>query len=105
MTTAHELHPIIRPPEGYEPVSPVRDETQLGADEDLDRENDGVPHGIVGLTALFSVMLALLVGMLIVSGGWARVAGVILPILAIPVLVTTLHRSAARRRDHMHPSR
>ena len=54
-------HPIIRVPDvGHEPHNPVRDDSKLAPTEDLDREPDGVPHKVVGLTALFSVMIAML---------------------------------------------
>jgi hypothetical protein len=101
------LHPIIRPPENHEIVqSPVRNDAALGPTEDLDREPDGVPHHVIGLTALFSAMLAMLIGFMILAGGTtSRIAAVILALLAIPVLVSTLRRRAARDRDQLHPSR
>lgn len=101
------LHPIIRPPDvGHEPHNPVRDDRKLGPTEDLDREPDGVPHKVVGLTALFSVMLAMLVAFMFVAGqGIVRIGAVVLALLAIPVLVSTLRNKAARERDHLHPSR
>jgi hypothetical protein len=101
------LHPIIRPPEDHEIVhAPVRDDEALGVTEDLDRQPDGVPHHVVGMTALFSVMLAMVVGFLILTGGTVSwIAAVILALLAIPVLVSTLRRKADRDRDHVHPSR
>lgn len=105
--TQHPLHPIIRPPEEHEIVqSPVRDDEALGPTEDLDREPDGVPHQVVGLTALFSVMLAMLVAVMFIAGGTVgRVAAIVLAALAIPVLVSTLRGKAARDRDTLHPSR
>jgi hypothetical protein len=101
------LHPIIRPREEYEVVqSPVRDDDALGPTEDLDREPDGVPHVVIGLTALFSVMLAMLVGFMFLAGGTvSRVAAVILVLLAVPVLVSSLRKRAIRHRDVLHPSR
>lgn len=103
----HQLHPIITPQVEQEVVhSPVRDDEALGPTEDLDREPDGVPHHVIGLTALFSVMLAMLVGFMILAGGTvSRVAAIILAVLAIPVLVSSLRRKAATDRDHLHPSR
>src|SRR5262245_22786294 len=41
-----------------EPMSPIRDDHALGPTEDLDREPDGVPHGIVGRTVLGAYVLA-----------------------------------------------
>ena len=36
-------------PEDYEvPKAPVRDDSALAPDEDLDREPDGVPHDVIG---------------------------------------------------------
>lgn len=99
--------PLIRPPESEpEPHSPVRDDSKLSPHEDLDREPDGVPHNVVGLTALFSVMLAMLVAFMFLTGrGVTRVAAVVLALIAIPMLVSMLQHKADRERDHVHPSR
>ena len=101
------LHPIIRPPDiGHEPHNPVRDPGKLAPTEDLDREPDGVPHDVVGLTALFSVMLALLVAVMFLSGHVVgQIAAVALIVVAIPTMVTGLRRRADRERDRVHPSR
>ncbi|MGN6110702.1 MAG: hypothetical protein ACTHU0_36705 [Kofleriaceae bacterium] len=101
------LHPIIRPPDvGHEPYSPVRDDRKLAPTEDLDRQPDGVPHSVVGLTALFSVILAMLVAIMFLSGSVVgRVAAIVLALMAVPVLVSTLRNKADRERDHLHPSR
>jgi hypothetical protein len=101
------LHPIIRPPDvGHEPHNPVRDPGKLAPTEDLDREPDGVPHDVVGLTALFSVMLAMLVAAMFLSGHIVgQIAAVALIVVAIPTMVTGLHRRADRDRDRIHPSR
>ena len=100
------IHPIIRPPDvGHEPHNPVRDDSKTSATEDLDREPDGVPHKVVGMTALFSVMLAMLVAFMFLAGGTARVLAIVLALLAIPVLVSTLRNKADRDRNHLHPSR
>ena len=57
----HSPHPVINPLVQHDAVhSPVRDDEALGPTEDLDREPDGMPHQVIGLTALFSVMLAML---------------------------------------------
>ena len=108
MATNHlQQHRIIRPAANHEIVqSPVRDDDALGPTEDLDREPDGVPHHVIGLTALFSVMLAMLVAFMILTGGTvSRVAAVLLAVMAIPVLVSTLRGKADRDRDRLHPSR
>jgi len=101
------LHPIIRPPDvGHEPHNPVRDPGKLAPTEDLDREPDGVPHDVVGLTALFSVMLAILVAVMFLSGHIVgQIAAVALVVVAIPTMVTGLRRRADRERDRIHPSR
>jgi hypothetical protein len=109
MTTPnqHSLHPIIRPAVEHEIVNaPVRDDDALGPTEDLDREPDGMPHHVIGLLALFSVMLAVLVGFMFLAGGSvSKFAAVVLVLLAVPVLVSTLRRRADRDRDQLHPSR
>jgi hypothetical protein len=89
----------------HEPHNPVRDDRLLAPDEDLDREPDGVPHQVVGLTAMFSVMLAMLLAVMFLSGGVGRVAAVVLALVAIPVLVGRLADKAEHDRDHVHPSR
>src|ERR1700753_2104869 len=95
-----------RPHETNPPQYPVRSDARLAPTEDLDREPDGVPHGVVGLTALFSVMLALLVAFIYVTGGGiGRIAAIALVVIAVPVLVTSLRHKAARDRNHRHPSR
>ncbi len=100
------LHPVINPPVEAQINSPVRDEEALGPTEDLDREPDGVPHHVIGLTALFSVMLAMLIAFMVLAGGTvSRVAAVVLALLAIPTLVSTLRRKANVGRDQLHPSR
>ena len=103
--------PIDPPPaHGPEPLapvfSPVRDKSRLGATEDLDREPDGVPHSIVGATAGFAVMLAILVASVWFVSSWPmRVAVLILVFLATPVIITSLTHKSDRERDHVHPSR
>lgn len=101
------LHPIIRPPDvGHGPQYPVRDDTKLAPTEDLDRQPDGVPHAVVGLTAGFSVILAMLVAFMYLTGSTTgRVGAVVLAGIAIPTLVAVLRNKAARERDHVHPSR
>ena len=91
---------------GHEPHNPVRDDRKLAPTEDLDRQPDGVPHRVVGLTALFSVLLAMLIAVMFLSGSnTGRVAAVLLAIVAVPMLVVILRDKAERERDHVHPSR
>jgi hypothetical protein len=88
------------------PHNPVRDDSKLAPTEDLDREPDGVPHGVVGMTALFSVVLAMLVAFMFLTGNRVgQIAAVALAAIAIPTLVAMLHKKAERDRDHVHPSR
>jgi len=88
------------------PHNPVRDPDAIGPTEDIDREPDGAPHSVIGLTALFSVLLAMLVGVLFITRKPVdMVAAVLLVIIAVPVLVSTLRNKAERDRDQLHPSR
>lgn len=98
---------LATPPDvGHEPHNPVRDDRKLAPTEDLDREPDGVPHRVVGLTALFSVMLAMLIAVMFLSGSTTgRVAAVLLALIAVPMLVVILRNKSERERDHVHPSR
>jgi hypothetical protein len=106
MRTTSHTEPRINPAVYETPRAPVRDDTALSPTEDLDREPDGAPHSVIGLTALFSVMLAMLVAFLFLSRKPVdMVAAVLLIVVAIPVLVSSLRKKAERDRDHLHPSR
>lgn len=88
------------------PQAPVRDDEALGPTEDLDREPDGVPHAVIGLTAFFSVIVAMLVAFMFLTGKTVgHIAAIALALLAIPVVVSSLRKRAARDRDRLHPSR
>jgi hypothetical protein len=87
-------------------MSPVRDDDALGPSEDLDRQPDGAPHEVIGLTAFFTVLLAMLVAVMFATGRpLGHVAAIVLAVLAIPVVVSVLRKRAARDRDQQHPSR
>ena len=105
MATSSKLD--VRPPDAEpEPHNPVRDDSKLAPTEDLDREPDGVPHRVVGMTALFSVILAMLVAFMFLTGHRVgKIAAVALALVAIPTLIATLRHKAERDRDHVHPSR
>jgi hypothetical protein len=106
--TVATSHRIVSTPRdiGPEPHNPVRDDSKLAPTEDLDRQPDGVPHEVVGMTAAFSAMLALLVGMMFMFGGsTTKVAAVVIAVVAIPVIVGGLRKKAERERDRVHPSR
>src|ERR1051325_5808691 len=95
---------LRRPDAKPEPHNPVRDDSKLAPTEDLDREPDGVPHRVVGMTALFSVVLAMLVAFMFLTGHRVgRIAAVALVAIAIPTLVASLRRKAEKDRDHVHP--
>jgi uncharacterized membrane protein YphA (DoxX/SURF4 family) len=101
MATTHSNTPT-----GIEPHNPVRDDSKLAPTEDLDRMPDGAPHRVIGMTAFFAVVFAMLVGfMLLVGSMWTRVAAVILAAIAIPIVISQLRKKADRERDHLHPSR
>src|ERR1041384_8724198 len=101
MATAHD--PVRRQGTSPEPHNPGPDDSKLAPTEDLDREPDGVPHRVVGMTALFSVVLAMLVAFMFLTGHRVgRIAAVALAAIAIPTLVTMLRRKAERDRDHAH---
>jgi hypothetical protein len=89
-----------------EPHSPIRDDSQLGPTEDLDREPDGVPHVVVAQTAAFAVVFSVLVlSLFFLDSVVAKVGAVLLILCAGPVLVKKLNKKAERERDHVHPSR
>jgi hypothetical protein len=74
--------------------------------EDVDRKPDGVPHVVVGMTALFAVMFAVLVSALFYVGSTTgKVGAIVLLCLAAPILASKLKAKADRDRDHVHPSR
>ena len=73
--------------------------------EDLQRQPDGIPHAVIGLTALFCVFFAmLLVAIMLTATPISRVAAVVLALVALPLAAFSLQRRAARDRDHDHPS-
>jgi hypothetical protein len=79
---------------------------QLGPHEDLDRLPDGIPHLVIGLTALFAVALAAaLIWMFQSTPTLGGIAAAVIGLIALPVLVFKLGAKAERDRDHDHPSR
>lgn len=73
--------------------------------EDLQREPDGIPHAVIGFTALYCVLLATLLFVILGSAASGRIGAVILGLLALPAITISLQHVAARNRDHAHPSR
>jgi len=74
--------------------------------EDPERQPDGAPHLVIGLTALCSVLFAAVLINAFRSGPTlGGIAAAVLAIIAIPVLVVRLGDKAERDRDHDRPSR
>lgn len=86
-------------------ITPVRARHDLGPIEHLDREPDGVPHDVVGLSALFSVLFAAVVLGMWLSGPTGRIAAVVICMVGVPMLVSNLRQRSERERDHHPPSR
>jgi predicted benzoate:H+ symporter BenE len=85
-------------------VTPAASSTNLH--EDLERQPDGVPHLVIGLTALISVVFAAVLISLLLSGPTlGSIAVAALALLAVPFIVSRLGAKAERDRDHDHPSR
>jgi hypothetical protein len=81
-------------------------EPGIGPHEDLERQPDGVPHLVIGLTALCSVLFAAVLIRLLLSGPTlGSIAAAALAVIAVPVIVSMLGAKAERDRDHDHPSR
>jgi Flp pilus assembly protein TadB len=86
-------------------ASPLHDERSLGPTRNRDRQPDGVSHEVVGLSALFSVLLAAVVLGMWLSGPMGRIASVAICMVGVPMLVSNLHRRSEREREYHHPSR
>jgi Flp pilus assembly protein TadB len=85
--------------------STVRDDQDLGATERRERELDGVPHDVVGLSALFSVLFAAVVLGMWLSGSTGRIAAVAICMVGVPMMVSNLRQRSERERSQHHPSR
>jgi Flp pilus assembly protein TadB len=88
-----------------QPITPVHDRLGFRATEDLARVPDGVPHDVVGLSALFSVLFAAVVLGMWLSGPTGRIAAVVICMVGIPMLVSNLRQRSDRERDDHRPSR
>jgi len=74
--------------------------------EDVERQPDGVPHLVIGLTALCSVLLAaVLIGVCLSGLSLGLVAAALVIVTSIPIMVMWLNAKADRERDRAHPSR
>jgi hypothetical protein len=69
------------------------------------RHLDGVPHAIVGLSALFSVLFAAVVLGMWLSGPTGRIAAVAICMVGVPMLVSNLRARSERERNDDHPAR
>lgn len=83
---------------------PVQDE-RLGPTDDSPRDPDGIPHDVVGLSALFSVLFAAVVLGMWLSGSTGRIAAIALCMVGIPMLVSNLRQRSERERENLNPSR
>jgi len=62
------------------------------------RQLDGVPHDVVGLSALFSVLFAAVVLGMWLSGSTGRIAAVAICMIGVPMLVSNLRARSERER-------
>jgi Flp pilus assembly protein TadB len=86
-------------------VSQVRDEAGSGSPDDVARrELDGVPHDVVGLSALFSVLFAAVVLGMWLSGPTGRIAAVAICMVGVPMMVSNLRARSERERNQHHSS-
>jgi len=84
-------------------ITSVRDRHGFGPNEDRDRGPDGVPHDVVGLSALFSVLFAAVVLGMWLSGPTGRIGAVAICMVGIPMLVSNLRQRSDRQRALHHP--
>ncbi len=82
-------------------VSPVRDKSPLDPTAQ-NRELDGVPHDVVGLSALFSVLFAAVVLGMWLSGPTGRIAAVAICMVGVPMMVSNLRARSERERNQHH---
>lgn len=84
-------------------VSTVQNERSMSSTDELTRDPDGVPHDVVGLSALFSFLLAALVlGMWLTGSTTGRVSAIALLVFGVPMLVSGLRERSERERDRRH---
>lgn len=93
--------------EAQRAASPSMDaDDQISPHEDVERQPDGVPHLVIGLTALFSVVIAaVLISLFHSNAALGSGAAVLIAFVVVPLLVFRLGAKADRDRDHDHPSR
>jgi hypothetical protein len=82
---------------------PSREDRSLRPTDDVARDPDGVPHDVVGLSALFSFLLAgLVLGMWLTGSTTGRVSAIALLVFGVPMLVSGLRERAERERERRH---
>jgi len=87
-------------PVAQQRIASRRDDDGVGPNEEVSRDPDGVPHDVVGLSALFSFLLAALVlGMWLTGSTTGRVSAIALLVFGVPMLVSGLRERADRERD------
>lgn len=86
-------------------ISPAAHDRSLGRTDKVHREPDGVPHDVVGLSALFSVLFAAVVLGMWLSGPTGRIAAVAICMVGVPMMVSNLRQRAERERKLNYPSR
>lgn len=89
----------------HDSSSPLHAPRPIGVAKALTRELDGVPHDVVGLAALFSVLFAAVVLGMWLSGSTGRVAAVAMCLIGVPMLVSNLSQRSDRERDSYPSSR
>ena len=90
-------------PTAHQRITSVRDDQRGGVVDEVNRDPDGVPHDVVGLSALFSFLLAALVlGMWLTGSTTGRVSAIALLVFGVPMLVSGLRERADRERDRRH---
>src|SRR5256885_6669624 len=86
-------------------VGNVDEQEDIMMTDDLKREPDGIPHAVIGFTALFCVMFAMLLVAILLTGTTSgSVGAVFVGFVGGPVVASGLQRKAMRGRDHEHPS-
>jgi hypothetical protein len=91
-------------PSVHQHIAPIRADRTLAPTENVDRDPDGVPHDVVGLSALFSFLLAALVlGMWLTGSAMGRISAIALLVFGVPMLVSGLRERSDRERNrHEH---
>lgn len=87
-------------PSAHQDVAPLSTERRGASTENVHRDPDGVPHDVVGLSALFSFLLAALVlGMWLTGSTMGRVSAIALLVFGVPMLVSGLRERSERGRN------